>query len=95
MGDLQAKLNEALDLHVPEMSNYSETEKKQSPAQSADIFKGRKPEKLHVQIEELQKVALSPDGIHLFFGGDGLSVLDMSGDKMRLAQTEHSKSTRC
>lgn len=53
----------------------------------------RKAEKLHVNIEGLQKIVISNNGKFALFGGQGLHVLDMRTDKFRMIRFDKTQST--
>ena len=57
------------------------------------FFKNRKAEKLHVNIEGLQKIVISNNGKFALFGGQGLHVLDMRTDKFRMIRFDKTQST--
>lgn len=52
----------------------------------------RKAEKLHVNIEGLQKIVISNNGKFALFGGQGLHVLDMRTDKFRMIRFDKTQS---
>ena len=52
----------------------------------------KKAEKLHVNIQGLEKITLSNNGKFALFGGKGLHVLDMRSDKFRIVRNDKHES---
>ena len=57
-----------------------------------EFLLGRDSEKIHVNIQGVQKISISNDGDYLIFGGHGLHVLDISRPDFRMIRYDKSKS---
>lgn len=56
------------------------------------FLNGRDSEKIHINFDGVQKLALSNDGDYILFGGDGLHVLDMSDNNFRMVRYDRNFS---
>lgn len=65
---------------------------KQSKFDMRDFLSGRDSEKIHINFDGVEKLALSNDGEYLIFGGEGLHVLDMTENNFKMIRYDKAKS---
>lgn len=67
---------------------------KESKFDMKEFLSGRDSEKIHINFEGVEKLVLSNDGDYLIFGGQGLHVLDMSGNHFRMIRYDRGRSKK-
>lgn len=57
-----------------------------------NFLSNRDSEKLHIKIQDLEKITVTSNGQYLLMGGRGLHVLDMSGENFKLVRYDKRES---